>query len=232
MEPASKKISQLLHFYRHCHLPPFRWLASYKITSLPPMFCSMKSILIVHAKDCGPRYFLFLIINTLPPNVEQLDNTTPLEFMSSARLSPHSVRWMIILSHDLKYRNALCHHQQIASLFPLFDIHRVLGESKYQRRMPLEVEHYLWYAWRMSVPRYQGTSWSSQHARANRLVSISSTITLRWMGGLPSLPIQLPRHTIPVQAHIPFHNMTPRFEGDAQDRASDNTAYPSIVELQ
>lgn len=52
------------------------------------------------------------------------------------------------------------------------------------------------------------------------------------MGGLPSLPIQLPRHTIPVQAHIPFHNMTPRFEGDAQDRASDNTAYPSIVELQ
>ncbi|KAI6137344.1 hypothetical protein F5141DRAFT_1209666 [Pisolithus sp. B1] len=83
-----------------------------------------------------------------------------------------------------------------------------------------------------SVPRYQGTSWSSQYARANRLVSISSTITLRWMGGLPSLPIQLPRHTIPVQAHIPFHNMTPRFEGDAQDRASDNTAYPSIVELQ
>ncbi|KAI6104474.1 hypothetical protein EV401DRAFT_1893352 [Pisolithus croceorrhizus] len=96
-----------------------------------------------------------------------------------------------------------------------------------------------------SVPKYQGTPWSSQHAQANHSISTTSTtytVEDGWSSITEGQPVQLPHHAIPVpitRAQVPLHNdyfdiplvnaVTPHFEGDAQDHASDNIAYPLIA---
>ncbi|KAI6137358.1 hypothetical protein F5141DRAFT_1209678 [Pisolithus sp. B1] len=95
-----------------------------------------------------------------------------------------------------------------------------------------------------SVPKYQDSPWGSQYTQANHPLSTPPTIYANEDGGssiFEGRSIQLPRPTIPVpitQAHTPFHGdhfetplvnaITPRFEGDMQDRTSDDTAYPRI----
>ncbi|KAI6125563.1 hypothetical protein EDD16DRAFT_1557259 [Pisolithus croceorrhizus] len=88
-------------------------------------------------------------------------------------------------------------------------------------------------------------SGGSQYAQANYPWSTSSTVYAAvdgWSSMIEGQPIQLPHHAIPVpitQAHIPFHSdrshrspvdaAVPRFKGDMQDHACDNTVYSDVA---
>ncbi|KAI6125223.1 hypothetical protein EV401DRAFT_1940040, partial [Pisolithus croceorrhizus] len=88
-------------------------------------------------------------------------------------------------------------------------------------------------------------SGGSQYVQANHPGSASSIVYAAgdgWSSMIKGRPIQLPHHAIPVpitQAHIPFRSdrsdrppvdtAIPRFEGDVQDHACDNTVYSDVA---
>ncbi|KAI6161504.1 hypothetical protein EDD17DRAFT_692431 [Pisolithus thermaeus] len=86
-------------------------------------------------------------------------------------------------------------------------------------------------------------SGGSQYVQANHPGSASSIVYAAGDGwSSMGRPIQLPHHAIPVpitQAHIPFRSdrsdrppvdtAIPRFEGDVQDHACDNTVYSDVA---